>query len=456
MKEFFLIFSKNFLFAVYNILDSIVCFGSNIRHFFRNSLTAIKYSWKISAPYFKAFKNKVVIIWCCICVAVIITVIILLNLTANYYHITYNGTHIGYSRNINTVNSTISALIEQFDDNNAIKQDLKLFNVSEIQTSNWFLSCLNGEKLKDAIVETADTIDYAYGVYVDGKGILYSSSKKTVENAVNDYRDDRVSLSEDIKKSTATYNVEWLVDFEVKKECVSAELITSEKIYDTLYSLLEEKLPYRINCTQVTEESILYITKYERNANLAAGSKKVIQKGSRGVKEVTTRLVIENGQLISSEVLDEKVTKNARTCKIQVGSDVNEFSNNGLNLILPVEGYVTSPYGKRKDPFTGEPAHHNGLDIAAPMGTDVLAAASGKIIKASDTGNGYGKCVIIEHYSGFRTLYGHCSELLVSVGDYIRPGELIARVGSTGRSTGPHVHFSVIIDGEYMDPSVYF
>lgn len=455
MREFFLIISKNILFAVYSILNGVACFGSNAKHFLRNFITAMKYSWKISTPYLKAFKNKVVIIWCCICVAVITTVIILLNLTANYYHITYNGTHIGYSRNINTVNSTIGSLIEQFDDEK-IKQDLKLFNVTEIQTSNWFLYCLNGEKLKEAIVESAETIDFAYGVYVDGQGILYSPSKKTVENAVNDYRDDRVSLSKDIKKSVATYNVEWLADFEVKKECVSSELIINENIYDTLYSLLEQKLPYRINCTQVTEESIAYITKYERNANLSAGSKKVIQKGSRGTKEVTTRLVVENGQLISSEVIDEKVTKNARTCRIQVGSGVNNFSNNGLNLILPVEGYVTSPYGKRKDPFTGEPAHHNGLDIAAPKGTDVLAAASGKIIKASDTGNGYGKCVIIEHYSGFRTLYGHCSQLLVSVGDYVKAGDLIALVGSTGRSTGPHVHFSVIIDGEYMDPSVYF
>ena len=70
--------------------------------------------------------------------------------------------------------------------------------------------------------------------------------------------------------------------------------------------------------------------------------------------------------------------------------------------------------------------------------------------------NGYGKCVIVEHYSGFRTLYGHCSELLVEEGDYILQGELIAKVGSTGRSTGPHLHFSVIIDGSFVDPSIYF
>jgi len=64
--------------------------------------------------------------------------------------------------------------------------------------------------------------------------------------------------------------------------------------------------------------------------------------------------------------------------------------------------------------------------------------------------------VIIEHYDGFRTLYAHCSELLVSVGDYVKAGDLIAKVGSTGRSTGPHLHFSVIIDGEYVDPTIYF
>ncbi len=456
MRDFLSAALTNIRFLCIYMADFFVNFGGNIRHSFRNFLTAVKYFGKISAPYFKAFKNKAVIIWGCICVAVIITAVVLLNMTVNYYQITYDGMHIGYSRNGKNAKATIVDLNEQFADNDGVLQELKKFNITQIQTSNLFLSCLNGEKLKDAIVETAETIDYSYTVYADGESLIYSASGKTVDNAVNDYKNDRISLSKEINKKTASCEVEWLVDFEIKKECVLTELITREGIYDTLYTLLEEKLPYRITCTQTVEEDIPYITQYERNTYLYRGSKKVVQKGVTGKKEVKSRLVIENGVLVSNETLDEKVIKNARTCKIQVGSSVNEFDDGNLKLILPVEGYVTSPFGMRDDPFTGEPAHHNGLDIAASMGTDILAAAAGKIVKASDTGNGYGKCVIIEHYSGFRTLYGHCSELLVSVGDYVKAGDLIARVGSTGRSTGPHVHFSIIIDGEYTDPTVYF
>lgn len=456
MYDFLTAALKNIQFVFLYIVDCFINLIGNTRHFFLNFLTAVKYFFKISTPYIKAFKNKAVILWGCICVAVIILVVVFLNMTVNYYHITYNGMHIGYSRNLNTVNVAIGELNSRFANNEQVSEDLKRFNVTQIQTSNWFLSCLSGEKLKEALVETADTIDYAYTVYVDGEALIYSSSKKTVDNAVKDYEDDRISLSKDINKKTATCQVEWLVNFEIKKECVLSEIITTENIYNTLYTLLEEKLPYRITCTQTIEEDIPYITQYERNTNLSAGSKKVVQKGITGIMEIKSSLVVENGVLISSKIIDEKVIKNARTCKIQVGSGVNEFSSNGLNLILPVEGYVTSPFGMRNDPFTGELAHHNGLDIAADMGTDILAAASGKIVKASDTGNGYGKCVIIEHYSGFRTLYGHCSELLVSVGEYVKAGDLIARVGSTGRSTGPHVHFSIIIDGEYIDPTVYF
>ncbi len=456
MRDFLETVLTNIRFFFICVIDSFVNFGGNIKHSFRNFLTAAKYFFKISAPYFKAFKSKAVIIWGCVCVAVIITAVVLLNMTINFYQITYEGVHIGYVRSLNTVSATMDELNGQFSDNDTVKQDLKNFNIAQIQTSNWFLSCLSGEKIRDAIVEAAKTIDYSYTVYVDKEALIYSSSGKTVDNAVNDYRNDRISLSKDINKETATCEVEWLVDFEIKKECVPIEIITREKIYDTLYTLLEEKLPYRITCTQTVEEDIPYITQYERNSYLYRGSKKVVQKGVVGTKEVKSYLVVENGVLVSSEILDEKVIKNARTCKIQVGSSVNEFSSSGLNLILPVEGYVTSSFGMRNDPFTGELAHHNGLDIAAATGTDVLAAASGKIIKASDTGNGYGKCVIIEHYSGFRTLYGHNSELLVSVGDYVKAGDLIARVGSTGRSTGPHVHFSIIIDGEYVDPTVYF
>ena len=453
--EFFEIFLKNINFAFCVIFDFFRNFSSNIFHAFSNFKIAFKHFLTLSRPYLKAMRSKFMIIWGCVCIACIFVVIFLLNLTINYYQISYKGQNIGYVRNVNTVNNAISSLQQQFISNSKVLDDLDNFTVSEIQTNNLFLSCFKSSEITDALVITAQSIDYAYGVYVNGENLIFSASQNTVENTINDYKNDRIQLSPDILDKNSDCDVEWLVSLETKKECIPVEQITYSEIYITLYEKLEQNLPYRITCVQTVDESIPYMTQYERNTYLYSGSKKVIQKGKKGVKAVTTKLVVENGQLISNNILKEEITKNPVTRKVQIGSAFNDFSD-ASKVLLPVEGYLTSGFGMRKDPFTGEPAHHNGLDIAAAKGTDIWAASQGKVIKASDTGNGYGKCVIIEHYDGFRTLYGHCSELLVSVGDYVKAGDLIAKVGSTGRSTGPHLHFSVIIDEKYVDPSIYF
>ncbi len=453
--ELIYVLFKNIIFKLYTMADYFRYIGPNLAHTFNNLKLFIKHFFTLARPYFKAMKSKLVLIWGCVCVVCIIVAVVLLNMTVNYYQISYKGQNIGYSRNVNTVNSAVASLKSQFSGNEKVLTDLENFSITEIQTNNWFLSCFKADEITDALVITAETIDYAYSVYANGENLIYSASQKTVENAIMDYKDDRIALSPDIAEKYTSCTVEWLVSFETKKECVTTDVITYSSIYDTLYKALEEKLPYRITCVQTVNESIPYMTQYERNTYLYSGSKKIIQKGVKGVKAVTSKVVVENGTLISSDVLGEKITKNPVTRKVQIGSAFNDFSDTS-KLLLPVEGYVTSDYGPRSDPFTGEPAHHNGFDIAAKTGTDIWAAVSGKIIKASDTGNGYGKCVIIEHYDGFRTLYAHCSELLVSVGDYVKAGDLIAKVGSTGRSTGPHLHFSVIIDGEYVDPTIYF
>ncbi len=126
------------------------------------------------------------------------------------------------------------------------------------------------------------------------------------------------------------------------------------------------------------------------------------------------------------------------------------------SLIWPIKNYrpVTSSYGYRRDPFTGKTAFHNGLDIAAPHGTNILAADGGTVIRASRY-DSYGECVIVDHGKGMITLYAHCSGYNVKVGQKVDKGDVIAFVGSTGRSTGNHLHFVVRINGQYMDPTKY-
>lgn len=118
----------------------------------------------------------------------------------------------------------------------------------------------------------------------------------------------------------------------------------------------------------------------------------------------------------------------------------------------PVSGPITSPFGMRADPFGHGFTMHTGLDIGAPMGATITAAAAGHVILAKWYG-GYGNAIIIDHGGSTVTLYGHCSHIFVSEGQDVQRGQAIGAVGSTGMSTGPHLHFEVRVSGHPVDPS---
>jgi murein DD-endopeptidase MepM/ murein hydrolase activator NlpD len=116
------------------------------------------------------------------------------------------------------------------------------------------------------------------------------------------------------------------------------------------------------------------------------------------------------------------------------------------------EGWLSSLYGKRSDPFTGKQEFHRGLDFAGKKGSEVIAAADGVVIWSARR-SGYGNTVEVNHGNGYVTRYGHNLKNLVKVGDTVKKGQQIALMGSTGRSTGPHVHFEVLRNGKSVNPS---
>jgi murein DD-endopeptidase MepM/ murein hydrolase activator NlpD len=118
------------------------------------------------------------------------------------------------------------------------------------------------------------------------------------------------------------------------------------------------------------------------------------------------------------------------------------------------EGYMSSVFGQRMDPFSGEEAFHKGIDFAADAGEDVLAVAAG-IVTWAGAREGYGNLVEVTHGNGYVTRYAHDSKVVVTVGQMVQRGQVLATVGSTGRSTGPHVHFEVLKGGQQIDPSSF-
>lgn len=121
----------------------------------------------------------------------------------------------------------------------------------------------------------------------------------------------------------------------------------------------------------------------------------------------------------------------------------------------PIErGWLSSRYGYRNDPFSGQLAWHDGVDFAGKDGSNIGAVASGVVTWAGSR-YGYGELVEINHGNGYVTRYAHCKEIIVDVGDVVKKNDIIALMGSTGRSTGPHVHFEVLLNGKSVDPTNY-
>jgi len=122
--------------------------------------------------------------------------------------------------------------------------------------------------------------------------------------------------------------------------------------------------------------------------------------------------------------------------------------------IAPVRGILTDGFGGRSDPFTGEPGTHNAVDISSAVGQPVRAPADGLVVK-SEWANGYGNVIYLSHGYGFSTRYGHLSSFKVKPGDHVKRGDVIGYVGSTGRFTGPHLHYEVRLNNNPVNPLEY-
>jgi hypothetical protein len=155
---------------------------------------------------------------------------------------------------------------------------------------------------------------------------------------------------------------------------------------------------------------------------------------------------------IASTDLNAVTTTEAVPLIVGMGTQPKPELPEGCLFLWPVRGSISSDYGYRF--IFGETNFHRGIDIPAPTGTAINAAADGVVTFAGERGT-YGNLVVLTHANGFQTYYAHCSQLLVHVGETVTQGQPVAAVGSTGRSTGPHVHFEVRYQNDPIDPLLY-
>lgn len=199
----------------------------------------------------------------------------------------------------------------------------------------------------------------------------------------------------------------------------------------------------------VYSESIPRGTTTVEDHTTYAGNKKTTYAGYDGSKEVTATLKKVNGKIVERTITNEVVTLEPEARVVSVGAKPLPPKGATGTYIPPLESYtLSSKFGYRWGGF------HYGVDMAAATGTSIRATDGGVVTYAGWMGN-YGYLVIIDHGNGVTSRYGHCSSLYVSVNDYVAKYESIAAVGSTGQSTGPHVHFEIRFDGVAADPLAY-
>lgn len=181
-----------------------------------------------------------------------------------------------------------------------------------------------------------------------------------------------------------------------------------------------------------------------------------ISSAENQISEYEKDIQAQEDKIRQIEAEIKRKEEEARKAAEAAGKQYNNASIGNINFIwpCPASSRVTSSFGDRSSPTEGASSNHKGMDIGASTGTNILAAASGEVI-ISTYSYSAGNYIMINHGGGVYTVYMHCSQLLASAGDQVSQGQVIAKVGSTGVSTGPHLHFGIRVNGTYVNPANY-
>ena len=249
---------------------------------------------------------------------------------------------------------------------------------------------------------------------------------------------------------------ESIVDSKKKLETEKAELqemkTQTEAKQDSVQLLLNEKNKELQNVNAQIGEKSAQAKAYEDD--IKAQEAKIVQMEAEIKKKEAEEAAKKAAEEAARKAAAAGKTNNS-TAKGNTGSTTTTSTgSSSLRWPCPASGRITSGYGKRKSPTAGASSNHKGIDISASTGSSIVAAAGGTVSIATYSYSA-GNYVVVNHGNGLSTVYMHCSQLLVSAGDTVKAGQTIAKVGSTGYSTGSHLHFAVRKNGSYVNPSSY-
>jgi len=211
-----------------------------------------------------------------------------------------------------------------------------------------------------------------------------------------------------------------------------------------------------IHLENTVVEDIPFEIEYIKDSSMSESQKKTISEGVNGKQEVTYEIILVNGDVSEQKITNKKVIEPPVPGKVNVGTmnaAVSRSGTRGLSRVV-TGGRITSLFGSRIHPITGAEIFHKGIDIGANQGNPIFAYNSG-IVSYAGWKSGYGNFVQIDHGNGLVTKYGHMSAIYITAGQRVQAEQRIGAVGSTGASTGPHLHFEVVVNGVNKNPQNY-
>ena len=288
-----------------------------------------------------------------------------------------------------------------------------------------------------------------YAVTLNGEFIGYSEDKSKLQAKINEYMETGEG------DHVAFVQIEELPEYSMcllKKGKVTNDDEIFEKVKSTgtmyyeYYAITEGDKEKNYVATYADAKSVIDQLKKKNSTNIEKLG--MVKKYSEELEEFTKTKDIVNDLYVKPVV--KEVTKTTGTSSHYKSVNMSgKKVSLGISLIKPTSGIITSRFGYRRSGL------HTGLDIANSVGTPIKAAASGTVKFSGTTTTGYGKYIVISHGNGIETYYAHCSKLYVSAGEKVKQGQTIAAMGSTGNSTGSHLHLEIRVNGACQNPQNY-
>ncbi len=357
------------------------------------------------------------------------------------YEVTYEGTSVGFvsrpAEILDNLDPLSIALSEKMEMQAAVTKEQFDFE----KTIKIFRSKDDWADVADRTEEKCQVDVNVYECLVDDEPVVRTNDIDQLEGAVQqiteEYREthpdehfDRIGFAQNVVYS------------------VSRGKPLPEEPAEEVTKTLQDSLTVETVEKSYEQSTIPFDILYEETETRPLGEKSVKVNGVEGTKVKETVIVRHDGEEVSRNE-KETVLKEPVNEVILVGTYSSSIPWEGEEFMNPVSGTLTSKMGWRWGRV------HKGIDIGAPMGEPIYASKGGVVIAAGYNEGGYGNMVEIDHGDGILTLYGHMSAIAVETGQEVLAGEMIGLVGSTGRSTGPHLHFEIIVDGYNVDPLEY-